>query len=46
MLTKHKSKATQHTQGSYFFKKNEMPRVGFEPTTPHSTQNTLLQYIV
>ena len=30
---KQQGKATQHTQGSHFSQKNELPRVGLEPTT-------------
>ena len=30
---KQQGKATQHTQGSHFSKKNELPQVGLEPTT-------------
>ena len=39
-------KVTQHTQGSHFPTKNELPRVGLEPTghdTLHSRQSALYQ---
>ena len=29
---KQQGKAIQHTQGSHFLRKNELPRVGFKPT--------------
>ena len=34
-------KATQHTQGSHFSKKNELPRVGLEPTTLYTLDRVL-----
>ena len=41
---KQQSKATQHTQGSHFFKeKYELPWVGFEPTTLHTLDKALYQ---
>ena len=33
---KQQSKATQHTQGSHFSKKNELPRVGLDPRHVHA----------
>ena len=39
---KQQSKATQHTQGSHFSKKeNELPRVGLEPTTLYTLDRAL-----
>ena len=38
---KQQGKATQHTQGSHFSKENELPRVGFEPTTLHTLDRAL-----
>ena len=32
-------KATQHTQGSHFSLKKELPRVGLEPTTLYTLDN-------
>ena len=41
---KQQGKATQHTQGSHFSKtKNELPRVGLEPTTLYTLDKALYQ---
>ena len=40
---KQQSKATKHTQGSHFPKKNELPQVGLEPTTLHTLDRALYQ---
>ena len=42
---KQQGKATQHTQGSHFSPKNELPRVGFEPTTLPTLDRTLYQHV-
>ena len=42
-LNKQQCKATQHTQGSHFSLKNELPRVGLEPTTLYTLDRALYQ---
>ena len=44
--TNKQGKATQHTQGSHFSKKKELPRVGLEPTTLHTLDRALYQLIL
>ena len=38
---KQQGKATQHTKGSHFFRKNELPWVGLEPTTLYTLVRAL-----
>ena len=38
--TNKQGKATQHTQGSHFPIKNELPQVGLEPTTLYTNKQT------
>ena len=40
---KQQGKATQHTQGSHFFKKKELPLVGLELTTLHTLNRAFYQ---
>ena len=41
--TNEQGKATQHTQGSLFLEKNELPQVGLEPTTLYTLDRALYQ---
>ena len=43
--TTKQSKATHHTQGSNFSKKNDLPRVEYEPTILHTPDMYIIEEI-